>query len=401
MFIWGLIEAKLQRADHVILGGLNEGSWPQLPSPDPWLAPAIRRGLGLPSLDLRIGLAAHDLVGACGAKTVLMTRANRDAQGPATESRFWLRLDTFIKGGLKPPTTVKAHLLAREIDWAKGERRKAPAPVATAEQRQAARVGVTDFDALVADPYSFYAKRILRLKKLDDPGALHDAKQLGTLIHEALHKWGRDSHFAAGTLAGHFREELIAAGLSKAAQLTHLPKLDEAAAMFEAATRKRFDEEGWSPLYQEEQGTLDIGGITITGKADRIDRDADGCAVIIDYKNGTAPGNKRVTELAQLQLGLLALMAEAAGFRGKHQQAGGIEYWSLSRKSPDPHGTVTKPLGTKIPIADHLADVEDRAVDLIKNFILGAAPFVPKLDDAAAYGDYEHLMRYGEWLEKD
>ena len=43
LFIWGLLEARLQHADLMILGGLNEGVWPSLPAPDPWLAPRIRR----------------------------------------------------------------------------------------------------------------------------------------------------------------------------------------------------------------------------------------------------------------------------------------------------------------------------------------------------------------------
>ena len=65
--IWGLLEARLQQSDLVILGGLNEGVWPALPSPDPWLAPRIRSELGLPSLERRIGLAAHDFASALGA----------------------------------------------------------------------------------------------------------------------------------------------------------------------------------------------------------------------------------------------------------------------------------------------------------------------------------------------
>jgi ATP-dependent helicase/nuclease subunit B len=56
--ILGLIEARLQHADLMILGGLNEGSWPALPSPDPWLAPQVRARLGLPLLD---HAAAQDL----------------------------------------------------------------------------------------------------------------------------------------------------------------------------------------------------------------------------------------------------------------------------------------------------------------------------------------------------
>src|SRR5439155_14880052 len=59
IFIWGLLEARLQRADLVVLGGLNEGVWPALPAPDPWLPPKVRATLGMPTLESRIGLAAQ------------------------------------------------------------------------------------------------------------------------------------------------------------------------------------------------------------------------------------------------------------------------------------------------------------------------------------------------------
>src|SRR3546814_19459469 len=87
------MEARLQRADLVILGSLNEGVWPALPSPDPWLAPRIRAELGLPGLERRIGLAAHDFVSALGAPQVLVTRARRDVSKPTIASRLWLRLE--------------------------------------------------------------------------------------------------------------------------------------------------------------------------------------------------------------------------------------------------------------------------------------------------------------------
>ena len=101
--IWGLLEARLQHADLLILGGLNEGVWPALPAPDPWLAPRIRAALGLPSLERRIGLAAHDFATALGARQVLVTRARRDARAPAIASRFWLRLEAMTGGLTRRP----------------------------------------------------------------------------------------------------------------------------------------------------------------------------------------------------------------------------------------------------------------------------------------------------------
>ena len=105
--IWGLIEARLQHADLLVLGGLNEGVWPALPAPDPWLAPRLRAELGLPSLERRIGLAAHDFAAALGARQVLVTRARRDARAPAIASRFWLRLEAMTGGLTRAPASAQ------------------------------------------------------------------------------------------------------------------------------------------------------------------------------------------------------------------------------------------------------------------------------------------------------
>jgi ATP-dependent helicase/nuclease subunit B len=109
--IRGLIEAQLQHAELMVLGGLNEGVWPAAPAPDPWLAPRIRRALGLPGLERRIGLSAHDFAMALGAPSVLVTRARRDARAPAVASRFWLRLEA-MTGGI-----TRAHAYQ---SWARG-----------------------------------------------------------------------------------------------------------------------------------------------------------------------------------------------------------------------------------------------------------------------------------------
>ncbi len=96
--IWGTLEARVQSADLVILGGLNEGTWPRLPGADPWLGRTLRRALGLPSPENRIGLSAHDFQQATGAPAVLLTRATRDAEAPTVPSRWLLRLENLLLG---------------------------------------------------------------------------------------------------------------------------------------------------------------------------------------------------------------------------------------------------------------------------------------------------------------
>ncbi|HYD36770.1 MAG TPA: double-strand break repair protein AddB, partial [Allosphingosinicella sp.] len=143
LFIWGLIEARLQSADLVVLGGLNEGVWPQLPIPDPWLAPRVRHDLGLPGLERRIGLAAHDFAVALGGREVLVTRARRDSRAPAIASRFWLRLEAMTAGVTRSPLH---RAWARSLDRPAGFRpaaRPAPRPAVDLRPR---RIAVTDVD---------------------------------------------------------------------------------------------------------------------------------------------------------------------------------------------------------------------------------------------------------------
>ena len=160
IFIWGLLEARLQQADLMILAGLNEGNWPQLPTPDPWLAPRLRHELGLPSLERRIGLAAHDFASALGGPQVLVTRARRDARAPAIASRFWLRLEAMTGGLTRSPNHRR---WARAIDRPSASNpvdRPAPTPARAIRPRT---ISVTEVDRLKADPVAFYARKMLRL----------------------------------------------------------------------------------------------------------------------------------------------------------------------------------------------------------------------------------------------
>ena len=57
--ILGAIEARLVRADRLVVAGLEEGVWPGGAALDPFLSRPMRAALDLPSPERRIGLAAH------------------------------------------------------------------------------------------------------------------------------------------------------------------------------------------------------------------------------------------------------------------------------------------------------------------------------------------------------
>src|SRR5436305_1036912 len=186
VFIWGLLEARLQRADLVVLGGLNEGVWPALPSPDPWLPPKVRATLQMPTLESRIGLAAHDFASALGAPEVLITRARRDSKSPTIASRFLLRLSA-MSGGL-PRDHVLERLTSALDDPGAPLPAERPAPSPPAEQRPE-RISVTAVDRLKADPFAFYAQAILKLRSIDPVDADHNARWKGEAVHEVFEEW--------------------------------------------------------------------------------------------------------------------------------------------------------------------------------------------------------------------
>jgi len=400
--IYGLIEARLQSADLMVLGGLNESVWPGQAAPDPWLAPRIRAELGLPGLDRRVGLAAHDLASALGAPEVLLTRARRDAKGPATPSRFWLRLEA-LTGGL-PRRDDLAHF-ARAIDAPEAfapAKRPAPRPPATSRPKV---ISVTEVDRLKADPFAFYARRVLRLAALDPVDADPSAAWRGTAVHMILEAWARDDGCAPDKLRARAQTLMNAPGTHPLLRALWQPRLIEAIDWIARETA-RLAEEGRTVVGVERSGTIEIAGVTLRGKADRLDRAAEGGLVVIDYKTGKAPSAKAVRAGFSLQLGLLGLIAERGGFEGIGGEPKGFEYWSLA-KHGDQFGRITSPVDAEgkrelIPTADFTATVAAQFVAAAESWLTGDEPFTAKLHpEYAPYGDYDQLMRLGEWYGRD
>jgi len=394
--IWGLLEARLQQADLMILGGMNEGTWPAAPSPDPWLAPRIRRALGLPGLDLRAGLAAHDFMSALGAPRVLLTRARRDGRSPTVASRLWLRLQA-MTGGLARDARLErlGQALDRPDRFAPADR---PAPVPPLEQRPK-KIAVTDLDRLMADPFAFYAKAILRLRALDPLDADHTAAWKGTAVHDVLEQWFKQDDCDSAALVPRARALVADEGIHPMLRALWQPRLIEAvqwiAGEVEADRAK-----GRAPKAAELFGKAEIAGVELYGKVDRIDVAADGTLAIIDYKTGKAPSAKAVAEGFALQLGLLALIAERGGFEGITGTAGAFEYWSLAKDKQSfgkrSHADKAVEPGTFLPT------VLNRFAEAASQYLTGTEPFTAKLHPAhAPYGDYDQLMRLEEWYGRE
>jgi ATP-dependent helicase/nuclease subunit B len=387
-------EARMQAFDRMILGGLNEGSWPPEPAQDPWFSRAMRAQLGLPMPERRLGLAAHDFSTLACAPEVFLTRAQKTDGAPATPSRWWVKLEVLLaKLGARYACDDR-----RWVDWARAldqpaqvmpATRPAPRPPLAARPRI---LSVTQIEVLQRDPYSIYAAHILRLKPLPPLGSEPGNAEFGIAAHAAMEQFIRACPAA---LPDNAYAILLECGRAAFAPLltnaaTHAlwwPRFQRIAAWVIAREAER--RPGIARVLPEATGTLALGSFTLTGRADRIEERSGGGLAIIDYKTGTPPTAKQVEEGLSSQLVLLALIF------GSPDSAPLLEYWHL--RGGHEAGTV-QPV-TPEHVAVYMETAKAGLTALIERYNDPQFPYfaTPVASRAGRFNDYAHLARAKEW----
>ena len=409
--ILGLLEARLLTFDRVVLGALDETVWPLATDPGPWMSRPMRKEFGLPEPEARIGRVCADfLLAACSAPEAVLSRAARRGGAPTVPARWLTRIETFLQGqdGLALPQSPAlgwAGLLdrpARVVPCA----RPAPRP---ARAQRPDRLSVTQVETLIADPYAFYARHVLRLRPLDPLDAEAGVLDYGNLVHAAMAHFVRrlsGQPWPGEDAARALWDEATEAALVEAAPRPGLaafwtPRLARIGGFVlerEAALRR-----GEGPIRSlvEVKGELPLrlvgGAVVLQAKADRIDILPQGLR-LLDYKTGAPPSGEEVRDGRKPQLTLEAAIAAAGGFAGVPAGDGaGLLYWRLSG-GPTPGEE--KPMAQDPAVVRLLAEEAVTALaGLVGDFLLGDRPFTarPHPRRAPAGNDYDHLSRLAEW----
>ncbi len=405
--IWGLLEARLQHADVLVLGGLNEGTWPPEAEASPWMSRPMLSRFGLPQPERRIGQTAHDFAQAFSAPRVVLSRASRVGGTPTVPSRWLLRIENLVQG-----TDLEAAFRPdpRWRGWWSGLDGVAdPKPVAAPAPRPpvAARprsLSVTAIETWIRDPYAIYARRVLGLKPLDPLDAEPGAAERGTIIHEALERFVAA---AAGDLPDDALEQLVAIGhdvfqgtlTRPGVRAFWWPRFQRIARWFVEFERRR-RAAGLAVAATEVDGVIEIPGpagpFELTARADRIDQLADGGLRVVDYKTGQTPSWRQVKSGLVPQLTLGAAIAQAGGFEGiAAGTVGELAYLRLSGgRQP----------GEEKVFAEDIGAVVTEALDGLSRRIAAyddpATPYLsrPRPMFIGRFGDYDHLARVKEWL---
>jgi len=156
-------------------------------------------------------------------------------------------------------------------------------------------------------------------------------------------------------------------------------------------------------LDAEIRGQIDVplsdGTFRLRGIADRIERDAAGHCVILDYKTGAVRSEKQVRTGLAPQLTLEAAMLRQGGFPGIAKGASVSEIAYVKLKGGDPAGEY-EPIKFKNGTPDSQAD---RALEKLRvvaqRFDDQKEPYLSLVHPMwrTRYGDYDHLARVKEW----
>ncbi|THH34630.1 double-strand break repair protein AddB [Aliishimia ponticola] len=411
VMIWGTLEARVQGADLVILGGLNEGVWPEPPSADPWLNRQMRQAAGLLLPDRRIGLSAHDFQQAVAAPEVWITRAIRSDDAETVPSRWVNRLTNMISGldGPNGPEALR-QMRARGQEWlnrvtvmetvqrTRPAGRAAPVPPVAARPRD---FSVTEIKTLIRDPYAIYAKKILRLKPLDPLVQEPDAPLRGILIHDIMERFIKDVMRDSALLTQAHLMEIVDSVLEKdvpwsTTRLLWRARMARVAEWIVEGERERLSIAQPAAMEHSAQGriTLPSIGSSIQARADRIDLTETGEAVLYDYKSGKPP-SKNEQLYFDRQLLIEAAMIENGGFEALGPRTvADAAYIGLGSK-PE---RVPAPLDEEPPSKTlaGLVDLLSAYLDPDQHYLSRRA--VRQKNDI---GYYDQLARHGEWDDVD
>ncbi len=408
--ILGLLEARLQSFDTVVLGSLAEAVWPPSSDPGPWMSRPMRRAAGLASPEVAVGQMAHDFaLLACAAPHVVLSCPQRRDGAPCVPARWLVRLEAFLAGHGAALPRSPAAAWARQLDQPGGEPRPVrpprPCPPVAARPR---RLSVTEVETWLRDPYGIYARHVLRLRALAPLEQPVENADFGELVHAAIAAWIKAlpptyPADAAGRLRAAFEDGLAGQALRPALATWWRPRLARIAdwvADTEAARRMASPN---AVMGVEAPGDWLVPApglpFRLRARADRIERRPDGSLALLDYKTGTVPTGGEVANGLAPQLPLEGAMAEAGAFGAELAGvATDLAYWRLTG-DPTPGAETRLCKGEAAKVADAIATARDAVAALVAQFDDPAQPYLsqPHPGSRPRFTDYAQLARVAEW----
>ena len=414
--ILGPLEARMLESDVVVLGGLNEGTWPATPSPGPFLSRGMRRDMKLSLPERRYGLAAHDFFELASNPSVYLTRSKRSDSGPTIASRWVWRLQTLLQGavgedGVKAALGTADYYLswARQMDFVsadKVEPAEPPKPKPPQDKRWTTSRGrslsITEVKTLIRDPYSIYGKHVLGLRRLRGLDQPNGPGEFGSAIHLGIEKFLT----ANGLPLTETQDEALLKAFEKAfADYSYPPEfIAKEESRFRAIAEglrlelnRRFAE-SFDTKGLEVKGEAKIPGrdFTVRGAMDYVERGIEGYG-FVDFKTGIPSTNAVVEAGFDPQLPLAAFILREGGLEN-HKAAYTAQLSYIQVKGANA-GFKHFPIGKKKTVEQLVEEAVETLTKLIDRFDDPSTPYESQVraQYINSWSDFDDLARRGEW----
>jgi ATP-dependent helicase/nuclease subunit B len=376
----------------------------------------MRHELGLDLPERRIGLSAHDFAQLLGADEVILSHAAKVGGAPAVASRFLHRLEAVAGEERWRAAKAAGEKYVRFADQLDQPDKIDPIPQPAPKPPRATRplkLSVTAIEDWLRDPYTIYAKYILKLAPLDPVDMPLSAADRGSAIHDALGEFTQKFATAlpddtARTLRGIGEKYFAPLMEQPEARALWWPRFKRIAGWFA----------GWETVRRGNVSAIDAeirGEISIpldnartfvlSARADRIECRHDGSYAILDYKTGQPPTGKQVRMGLSPQLTLEAAILREGGFDGiaAGSTVGELVYVRLSGNNPPGEQRVLELKINQRDASQPPDAAADEARKKLENLIRAFE------DEAQAYtslnlsmwsnryGSYDDLARIKEW----
>ena len=345
-----------------------------------------------------------------GANEVWITRSKRNSESETTPSRWLNRLINLLaglnsNGGKLALENMRSRgsqhlLLLNELEKTKKIKKPSrPEPIPPLKVRPK-KLSVTEIKTLIRDPYSIYARHILKIEPLERLDKFSSYALRGIVYHSIFEQFVMNWNSDADLKSHQENLEKIASDVIKVGTSNKILQnfwkkgINDISLSFIKEEIERQQEA--TPSAFERSGKLYIRGLNfeISGKADRIDLNKNGGAIIYDYKSGTLPSLKQQVAYDK-QLYLLSLILQNGGFEG-----------ISSTKVDAAFFVPVKPNVKKIHIPVDLESVEEFEVklgELLSAYLMLSTGFKARraLFLKQDYSPYDQISRYGEWDTSD
>ena len=382
-----LEEASLGGYEYVICADMNEGSIPPSVPHDPWMNTQMRLSIGLPDVAENIGIQWYYFTNLLYRKNVHLTRSNKVGGQETLASRFWRDLPS-------PKLTVQEEFIASELS-------SDTKTLGTQHQVEhsvepslfPAKISATNVELLIRNPYGFYAKYILGLRKLENVFEQNTLAKFGNFLHNSIEEYtNRYSAEIADKYA--FIMEIgtsMAAKYSKEHINLWWPKFSNVMKEFIA-----FDEERradgrkvLAEIYGEMPIRIGDKTVNITAIADRVEQDSAGNIYILDYKTGTLPTKQDIIRGISVQMLVEAMIVDVDGFKEVKGRPYELTYVKIASRTPYIE-TVTYKVD-ELDLPAH----KDGLYRILEYYMRGEFGVNDNPKFAPKYNDYKHLARKG------